>query len=63
MYNYTPNKIIESLAENNYFANRKIAYAVLNVLRDDASPLLIEGDPGVGRRVLLKRWLPCWRFL
>lgn len=45
MYNYTPDKIIASLAENNYFANRRIAYAVLNVLRDDASPLLIEGDP------------------
>lgn len=54
MYNYTPNKIIESLAENNYFANRKIAYAVLNVLRDDASPLLIEGDPGVGKTSLAK---------
>ena len=54
MYNCTPNKIIESLAENNYFANRKIAYAVLNVLRDDASPLLIEGDPGVGKTSLAK---------
>ena len=51
MYNYTPDKIIASLAENNYFANRRIAYAVLNVLRDDASPLLIEGDPGVGLRI------------
>lgn len=27
MYNYTPDKIIASLAENNYFANRRIAYA------------------------------------
>lgn len=54
MYNYTPDKIIASLAENNYFANRRIAYAVLNVLRDDASPLLIEGDPGVGKTSLAK---------
>lgn len=54
MYNYTPDKIIASLAENNYFANRRIAYAVLNALRDDASPLLIEGDPGVGKTSLAK---------
>ena len=33
MYNYTPDKIIASLAENNYFANRRIAYAVLNAAR------------------------------
>ena len=59
MYNYTPDKIIASLAENNYFANRRIAYAILNVLRDDASPLLIEGE----RRALPKRWLLCCRFL
>lgn len=31
-----------------------LGYAILNVLRDDASPLLIEGDPGVGKTSLAK---------
>lgn len=34
MYNYTPDKIIASLAENNYFANRRIAYAMLSGIHD-----------------------------
>lgn len=54
MYTYTATDIETMLSENGYFPNRKIAYAILNVLRDDASPLLIEGDPGVGKTSLAK---------
>lgn len=54
MYNYTANDIENMLVKAGYFPNRKIDYAVLNVLRDDASPLLIEGDPGVGKTSLAK---------
>ena len=52
MYTYTANDIETMLSENGYFPNRKIAYAILNALRDDSSPLLIEGDPGVGKTSL-----------
>lgn len=54
MYTYTANDIETMLSENGYFPNRKIAYAILNALRDDSSPLLIEGDPGVGKTSLAK---------
>ena len=49
MYTYTANDIETMLSENG-----KIAYAILNALRDDSSPLLIEGDPGVGKTSLAK---------
>ena len=54
MNTYTANDIETKLSENGYFPNRKIAYAILNALRNDASPLLIEGDPGVGKTSLAK---------
>ena len=36
MYTYTANDIETMLTKNGYFPNRKIAYAILNALRDDA---------------------------
>lgn len=51
---YTVDDIIKLLAAQGYFANRKIAYSVLNALQPDSAPLLIEGDPGVGKTSLAK---------
>ena len=51
---YTADDIIKLLAAQGYFANRKIAYSVLNALQPDSAPLLIEGDPGVGKTSLAK---------
>lgn len=49
---YTASQIVDMLAEQGYFANRKIAYSVMNAIRDGGAPLLIEGDPGVGKTSL-----------
>lgn len=51
---YTADDIIKMLEAQGYFANRKIAYSVLNALQPDSAPLLIEGDPGVGKTSLAK---------
>ena len=51
---YTADDIIKLLAAQGYFANRKIAYSALNALQPDSAPLLIEGDPGVGKTSLAK---------
>lgn len=50
----TVDNIIKSLEKQGYFANRKIAYSVLNAIQPDSAPLLIEGDPGVGKTSLAK---------
>lgn len=51
---YTAEDIIRLLGEQGYFANKKIAYSVLNAIRPQGAPLLIEGDPGVGKTSLAK---------
>lgn len=45
------NDLLEMLGSANYFANPEIGYAVLGTI-DTSLPLLIEGDPGVGKTSL-----------
>lgn len=48
------NEIIEGLQSVGYFANKKIGYTVMNTIRDNGVPLLLEGAPGVGKTSLAK---------
>ena len=43
--------LIQDLASAQYFANEEIAYALMGAI-ELASPLLVEGDPGVGKSSL-----------
>ena len=43
--------LIQNLASAQYFANEEIAYALMGAI-ELASPLLVEGDPGVGKSSL-----------
>ena len=45
-------EVKESLKGLGYFANDKIAYSLLSAIEEDGRPLLIEGDPGVGKTSL-----------
>lgn len=45
------NQLIDELRTADYFADIEIAYALLGAM-DTSSPLLIEGDPGVGKSSL-----------
>ena len=45
------NQLIDELKTADYFADIEIAYALLGAM-DTSSPLLIEGDPGVGKSSL-----------
>lgn len=45
------NELIERLNTSGYFANKEIAYSVLGAM-ETSLPLLIEGDPGVGKTSL-----------
>ena len=51
---YSADEIIQRLETQGYFANKKIAYSVLNAIRPGGAPLLVEGDPGVGKTSLAK---------
>ena len=51
---YSADEIIQRLEAQGYFANKKIAYSVLNAIRPGGAPLLVEGDPGVGKTSLAK---------
>ena len=42
---------MKKLAEAGYFANPEIGYSVLGAI-DTSLPLLVEGDPGVGKTSL-----------
>lgn len=50
----TADEVIRRLEAQGYFANKKIAYSVLNAIRPSGAPLLVEGDPGVGKTSLAK---------
>lgn len=45
------NNLLEKLAGAGYFANPEIGYSVLGAI-DASLPLLVEGDPGVGKTSL-----------
>lgn len=51
---YTADDIIKLLAAQGYFANRKIAYSVLNALQPDSAPLLIEETLASEKQALQK---------
>lgn len=52
MSKYDIDKLITSLEEAGYYSDKQIAYSVLGAIREDGRPLLIEGDPGVGKTSL-----------
>lgn len=45
------NELLEKLNESGYFADKEIAYSLLGAI-ETSLPLLIEGDPGVGKTSL-----------
>lgn len=50
---YEPKEISEMLALNGYIANKQIAYTVSIALKT-GMPILVEGEPGVGKTSLAK---------
>ena len=47
----TADALISKLKTADYFADKEIAYALLGAM-ETGSPLLVEGDPGVGKSSL-----------
>lgn len=48
----TVNEILVGLEGAGYYANKQIAYSVMGAIRNNGCPLLLEGDPGVGKTSL-----------